>query len=153
MIRDEALALADKIARLWPRGSITLDTWTEVLEELFYGPAEAALRKLRDTSDNMPTIAGFRTAYGSEIGTATVHVDCSKCGGDGWQTVRNYEVNGRIYNGVKPCTCRNAENTRDVHKRIYDLNNAELRSHGRTPTDAVGKPAHVTGRTRGDTHV
>ena len=142
MIRTEATHLADTISRIWPRGAITLDIWTEVLEEMYYAPAAETVRKLRDTADTMPSIAAFKTTYNGLLGTAREHIDCPKCGGDGWVSVKPYIVNGREYDGVKPCTCRNGEATRDVHKRILDLNAAELAPHARrNDEDAVGPPA------------
>lgn len=146
MIRAEATNLADKITRIWPRGAINLDMWTEVLEELHYGPAEAAIRRLRDTADAMPSIAQFRHGYHAELGTAREdRVDCPKCGGDGWQNVHNYEVNGEIYSGVKPCSCRNGKGTEDVYRRIIEANDAELAHHGRGRDErAVGPPRFAT---------
>lgn len=142
MIRTEANHLADRVTRMWPRGGITVEIWAEVLEEMYYAPAEAALRKLRDSVDVMPSIAQYKSAYNAQLGTAREdRVSCSNCGGDGWQTVKQYEVNGRMYDGVKPCTCRNRNATRDVHRRILDLNTAELAPHSRHSDDhAVGPP-------------
>ena len=137
MNRADALRLADKITRIWPRGAINVDTWTEVLEELdHYAPAEAAVRKLRDNSDTMPSIAALKGGYRAELGTHVEHVDCPVCGGDGWASTKPYVVNNHTYEGVTPCRCKAGEAVRDVHRRIIELNDAELRSHGRTPPEA-----------------
>lgn len=136
MIRDQANHLADKLAHIWPRGAITLDVWAEVLEELHYGPAELALRKLRDTIDTMPSIATFRHAYAAELGTHTERIDCPKCGGDGWNTI------GEGGRDMTPCNCRAGSDAQTVHRRIIEGNGSEFRRLGRTAhVNAVPPPS------------
>jgi hypothetical protein len=133
----EASQLADKICHTWPKGLIEMDTWCEALEELMPAPADAALRNLRNTSDTMPSIAAFRAAYKSLIGTAhTPRIECQTCGGDGWQSC-SFEALGRTYDGVKPCRCRAGDDNRDVHRRIIEENDKQLRALGRTPPPAA----------------
>lgn len=95
MIREEANRLADKILHSFQRGAITLDVWAEVLQELHYGRAEAALCKLRDTTEHMPSISTFRAAYRAELGTVREghSVQCL-CGGSGWILITETDNHG-----------------------------------------------------------
>lgn len=143
MTRNEATALADRIMRTW-KGSISIDIWAEVLEEMHHGAAETAWKTLRDTSEHQPSIAQFRGAYNAQLGTAhEPRIDCEVCGGDGWETVPEVH-NGHAYEAVKPCRCRAGDNVRDVHRRIRALNDAELDRLGlRGDTPGTPRPTDI----------
>lgn len=141
MTHDDALTLARMILSAWPRGGITTDVWVEVLEDLQRGPAEAAYRILRDSSEHQPSIAQLKGAYKAQLGTASEpRIDCFVCGGDGWETV-HYEVFGLPNQGVKPCRCKAGDTVDKVHRGIVGHNNAELERLGRTPAPTHRIPA------------
>ncbi len=146
MNRPDALNLAERVRRTWPRAHLDLDTWAEVLEELQHAPAESALKSLRDSEETAPSFAKFRATYRAQFGTAREEkIDCNYCDGDGWETVIVGPT--EFDTAMRPCRCPNGRRVEDVHRRIVAHNDSELDRLGRVPPeDTVKRPDWVTGR-------
>lgn len=151
MNRTDALNLAERIHRGWPRSHIDLDTWAEVLEDLDHGPAESALRTLRDSEEHQPSVAKFRATYRAQFGTAREEkTDCNRCGGDGWETFQDGPT--EFDTAMRPCRCPNGRRVEDVHRRIVAANDAEFDRLGlRGSEDVAERPAWITGRPQQET--
>ena len=129
MTPQQAEALGSLMARSWSRGP-TPDVWADVFADLHHGPAEAAYRRLRDTSEQPPTVATFRAAYAALIGTARGDgPECDACADTGWVTDTHHPAHwpGRpgtipvlltddgpdrdpcICNVARPCRCRQGQ--------------------------------------------
>lgn len=141
----DARNLAERITRSW-RGGIGTEIWYEICLELVHGPAESALKSLRDSEEHQPSVAKFRATYRAQFGTAREEKSmCDVCGSDGWETVI---VGPTEFDTVtQPCRCPNGRRVEDVHRRIVAANDAEFDRLGRsTPDDSVRRPDWVTGR-------
>lgn len=146
MNRQDAVNLAERMRRTWPKTHLDLDTWAEVLEELEHGPAEGALKTLRDSEETAPSFARFRATYRAQFGTARDDkVACDRCVGDGWETIKIGPTD--FDTALRPCRCPNGRQVEDVHRRIVNHNDAELDRLGRRDrSDSMVRPAWVTGR-------
>jgi hypothetical protein len=54
---------------------------------------------------------------------------CPSCPGDGWATERELR-NGHVYETVRPCACGAGRQHDDVHRRIVEHNEREMRRVG-----------------------
>lgn len=146
----DARNLAERITRSW-RGGIGTEIWHEIMLELDHGPAENALRTLRDSEEHQPSVARFRATYRAQFGTAhEAKVACNVCGGDGWETF----VTGptEFNTAMRPCRCPNGRRVEDVHHRIVAANDAEFDRLGlRASEDATKRPEWITGRPQQET--
>jgi hypothetical protein len=151
MNHNDALNLAERIRRTWPKTHLDIDMWTEFVEELEHGPAESARKSLRDSEETAPSFAKFRSTYRAQFGTAREEkIGCSLCSGDGWETVLVGPT--EFDTALRPCRCPNGRRVEDVHRRIVNANDAELERVGGTPPeDSVKRPEWITGRPEQET--
>lgn len=126
MTPHEADDLAARITHTWHTNRIPADEWAEVLTPLDAGTAGTAYVRLRNDSDNPPSIARFLATYRS-LNTRRLddqRGDCDHCDGTGWDPViftatDDHTFPGHTYNAVRPCPCcRTGELRRTLHRQL-----------------------------------
>jgi hypothetical protein len=117
--------MAIRIMRIWPRGGIATDVWTEELIKLDYQRARQALSELKRSEDHSPSLARFYARYASHAPHAN-KIDCTNCEGSGWVAVEGARRHGPYCttpaececHAAEPCRCLAGERMNDVYRRI-----------------------------------
>ena len=119
MTPTEANDLAVRIVNTWPRGP-GIEIWADVLIELHTGPAGTAYIRLRNDTDNAPSVHRYLTVYRA-LHTAASDAKCEHCGNDGTITGPEFVRHGHTYQSAIPCPhCEHGRHAARWMKRHHD---------------------------------
>lgn len=153
MNRTELEDWSTRILQTWPKMSIPPQIWEDALRNHDAGAVGTAFIRLRDSEKYPPSVAEFVAAIRAlgPTGPRRDGVDCTRCGGDGFNT-RQQTIHDHSYEVVVPCLCENGVEAGEMLDRMTEANEAESRRVFRRPRPvADSPPRHLDAASRGGT--
>lgn len=136
MTGDQCAQVVNLLISSFPAGPKG-NAWTDAINGLHHGPAQAAARELRDTTDRV-SVAQFHAIYRRHLDNARAQrvaqqgapPVCQQCDGAGWVEAPDHMRHSAACvspdtcgcHAVVPCRCSTGMARRDVHARIVEAN-------------------------------